>query len=195
MASIEAAKAALRKTIADNVGKLSTEEKERQSKIVFNRLINLPEFKNSKRVSVFLSTSDEIDTEPMVRKIFEGNKLCFVPRYSKAGMQMVRLASMEDWENLPVTKWNIKQPLLKDQREDAIETGGLDLVICPGVAFTPKGDRLGHGGGYYDAYLKKLSEIQKQPPATVAVGFKQQIVESLPLTPTDFNVKVVLFAD
>lgn len=36
---------------------------------------------------------------------------------------MVRLLSMEDWTNLPLTKWNIKQPLLKEEREDAVETG------------------------------------------------------------------------
>lgn len=38
-------------------------------------------------------------------------------------MQMVRLTSMKDWDELPLTKWNIKQPKLKEERENAIETG------------------------------------------------------------------------
>jgi len=63
------------------------------------------------------------------------------------------------------------------------------------VAFTAKGDRLGHGGGYYDVYLKKLKAIQKSPPATVAVGFKEQIVTELPLTANDVPIDIVLFAD
>lgn len=38
-------------------------------------------------------------------------------------MQMVKLDSMQDWDNLPMTKWKIKQPKLADKRENAIETG------------------------------------------------------------------------
>jgi len=194
MATVEA-KANLRKEIADRVSKLSPDEIQRQSKIVYEKLINLPEFKSSKRVSIFLSTDSEIDTEPIVRKIFDDQKKCYVPRYSKAGMQMVRLNSMEDWETLPMTKWMIKQPALKDVREDAIESGGLDLVICPGVAFTKEGHRTGHGGGYYDRYLTKLKEMQEKPPATVAVAFKEQVLDSIPVTPTDVIIDKVLFAE
>ncbi|XP_050293751.1 5-formyltetrahydrofolate cyclo-ligase-like [Anthonomus grandis grandis] len=195
MANIVEAKKAIRALIPDKIAQLSCEEKARQSKIVFNKLINLPVFNTSKRISVYLSTADEIDTEPIVRTIFAQGKECFVPRYCKAGMQMVKLRSMEDWETLPLTKWNIKQPLLKDVREDAIETGGLDLIICPGVAFTKKGDRLGHGGGYYDVFQKKLRETQKQSLTSVAVAFKEQILDELPLTDRDVTVDMVLYSE
>lgn len=87
------------------------------------QLYNLPEFQNSKRVSIYLSTENEVDTENILRKLFELGKSCFVPRYDGNVMQMVRLNSMEDWENLPMTKWKIKQPKLKDVRENALETG------------------------------------------------------------------------
>ncbi|XP_076268064.1 5-formyltetrahydrofolate cyclo-ligase-like [Rhynchophorus ferrugineus] len=189
------AKSALRVKIADALAVLTTEEKKRQSKIVFDKLLNLPIFASSKRISIFLSMDGEIDTEPMVRKIFEQEQECFIPRYSKAGMQMVKLKSMEDWETLPLTKWNIKQPLLKDQREDAIETGGLDLIICPGVAFTKEGYRLGHGGGYYDRFIRKLQQIQATPPVTIAVAFKEQILDEIPVEDTDTTIDRVLFDD
>ncbi|XP_060536586.1 5-formyltetrahydrofolate cyclo-ligase isoform X2 [Cylas formicarius] len=195
MASIQAAKAALRQDIQNKVSTLSTEEKQRQSKIVLRKLLALPVFQTSQRVSVFLSTEDEINTEPVVRKIFEDGKTCFVPRYSKAGMQMVRLYSMDDWENLPLTKWNIKQPALKEQREDALETGGLDLIIIPGVAFTKEGFRMGHGGGYYDAFLTKCKTIQQNPPSTVAVTFKEQVLPDIPKTEKDVKIDIVLYAE
>lgn len=35
---------------------------------------------------------------------------------------MVRLQSMSDYESLPLTKWNIKQPAMEG-RENALETG------------------------------------------------------------------------
>lgn len=90
-------KEAIRKEIANNLKSLTREEKQRQSKIVFEKvkttllkfsthmllllqLINLPSFQNCKRVSTYLSIDNEIDTEPIVRKIFETGKECFVPR-------------------------------------------------------------------------------------------------------------------
>jgi hypothetical protein len=42
-------------------------------------------------------------------------------------MEMLRLYSMEDYQNLPVTKWSIKQPEpIKDKglaREEALASG------------------------------------------------------------------------
>lgn len=55
--------------------------------------------------------------------MFEMKKEVFVPRYKGKQMEMVKLFSMQDYENLPVTKWNIKQPSFNEPRENALETG------------------------------------------------------------------------
>jgi len=46
-------------------------------------------------------------------------------RYKQNGseMDMVRLYSLQDLENLPRTKWNIPQPLESEERENALDTG------------------------------------------------------------------------
>lgn len=103
-------------------------------------MITLPEYKTSKRISLYLSTNDEVDTLRILENIFETGKEAFVPRYAGSAMSMVKLRNMEDYESLPLTKWNIKQPAMDDVREDAMENGGLDMVILPGVAFTKSGD-------------------------------------------------------
>jgi hypothetical protein len=48
---------------------------------------------------------------PIIFAISSG-KRCFIPRYFKGGstMDMVRLKDMDDYNSLPLTKWNIKQP-------------------------------------------------------------------------------------
>nr|XP_008195843.1 PREDICTED: 5-formyltetrahydrofolate cyclo-ligase isoform X1 [Tribolium castaneum] len=188
-------KEAVRREISERLKHLTSEEKQTQSKIVFEKLLNLPSFQKSKRVSTYLSIDNEIDTEPIVRKIFETGKECFVPRYSKAGMEMVKIHSYQDWETLPVTSWGIKQPGLKEQREDALKTGGLDFVVVPGVGFTAKGLRLGHGGGYYDRYMADLRKNQDVPPALVGLAFKEQICDDLPVTELDVQIDLVLFPE
>ncbi|CAH0550305.1 unnamed protein product [Brassicogethes aeneus] len=189
------AKTLLRKEIAEKLKGISAEERNRQSEIVQEKLFSLPEFKSSKRVSVFLSMDTEINTEPIVRKLFDDGKECFVPRYTKTNMQMVKLTSMADWENLPLTKWNIKQPSLTEDREDALKTGGLDLIISPGVAFTKTGLRIGHGGGYYDKYFQNLRDNQKKPVTFIGVAFREQIVNDIPVESTDIALDAVIYPE
>lgn len=47
----------------------------------------------------------------------------FVPSYSGNRMVMLKINDMNDFESLPITKWNIRQPNHDGIREDATETG------------------------------------------------------------------------
>ncbi|GLV43416.1 Methenyltetrahydrofolate synthetase [Carabus blaptoides fortunei] len=195
MEAIHASKAVLRKEIKHKISTLTTDYKKLQSDIVLRKLFALPIFKDSQRISVYLSTKDEISTDIIVKKIFENNNKCFVPRYNNQIMEMVKLESLRDYDTLPLTKWNIKQPNLTEPRENALETGGLDLIIVPGVAFTTNGIRMGHGKGYYDTFLSKCIEKQEMPPRTVALAFKEQIVDDIPCHDHDIKIDLVLYPD
>ncbi|XP_012526510.1 5-formyltetrahydrofolate cyclo-ligase isoform X1 [Monomorium pharaonis] len=192
MAILTPAKRALRKEIKDILKNISIEERKEQSAIVFKKLCHLKQYQESTRISLYLSTTDEIDTLPILKDIFDRGKEAFVPQYHGKTMEMVKLKSMKDYEALPLTKWNIKQPSATEHRENALETGGLDLVILPGVAFTINGKRLGHGMGYYDKYLKRCFKNQTIRPYLVAVGFKEQIQEDIPVNENDVPVDIVL---
>lgn len=119
---------------------------------------------------------------------------------------------MEDFQNLPLTKWNIKQPKDDGTRESAVETGGLDLILLPGVAFTEQGGRLGHGMGYYDKFIadmfvknpekERLSirgdtakKLQEKKTILLGLALKEQITEEVPLEPTDYLLDDVISAD
>jgi 5-formyltetrahydrofolate cyclo-ligase len=64
-------------------------------------------------------------------------------------------------------------------------------VIVPGIAFDMRGNRLGFGGGYFDAFLKKL------PAKTlkVALAFSSQIVKSVPREPHDVKMNYIITED
>jgi 5-formyltetrahydrofolate cyclo-ligase len=99
---------------------------------------------------------------------------------------------MEDYESLPMTKWKIKQPPDDDStREDALSTGGLDLLLVPGLAFTKDGKRLGRGKGYYDSYLTRM-KAKGLLPQTVALAFSFQVCKEVPTSDDDFIIDKVL---
>ncbi|XP_059861302.1 5-formyltetrahydrofolate cyclo-ligase isoform X3 [Delphinus delphis] len=70
---------------------------------------------------------DEIETEEIIKDIFQQGKTCFIPRYQFQSnhMDMVKLASPEEISSLPKTSWNIHQPSEVEVREEALSTGSL----------------------------------------------------------------------
>ena len=57
----------------------------------------------------------------------------------------------------------------------------LDVVVVPGLAFTPDGRRLGQGGGHYDRFLPRL----RPDCVTIGACFAEQVVADLPTEPHD----------
>ncbi|KAK2584307.1 hypothetical protein KPH14_006700 [Odynerus spinipes] len=190
--NMKALKSALRKEMSNIISNINSEEKARQSLRVFEKLKELPQYQNSKRISLYLSTADEIDTLPILKNIFETGKEAFVPRYAGKNMEMVKLLSMDDYEKLPLTKWNIKQPDTSENRENALENGGLDLILLPGVAFTKSGKRLGHGMGYYDRFLENCFQKQQKKPYLIAIAFNEQVKDDIPTTEKDVMLDMIL---
>ena len=50
--------------------------------------------------------------------------------------------------------------------------------------------RLGMGGGYYDRFLEKISQA-----TIVAVVFREQILEDLPVLAHDITIKNIVYYD
>ena len=98
-------------------------------------------------------------------------------------MDLLRLDSESEYDGLEKDAWGI--PSLSadsvDNRENAMggkgltlmgeqitdgasegNAGGLDLVVVPAVAFDTHLDRLGHGAGFYDAFLTRFCSQGKR---------------------------------
>jgi 5-formyltetrahydrofolate cyclo-ligase len=75
--------------------------------------------------------------------------------------------------------------------EEEPDPDSVDVIIVPGVAFTPNGDRLGQGGGWYDRFLERVPD----GVVTIGVAFAEQIVDVLPLEAHDRRLDAVLCDD
>lgn len=63
----------------------------------------------------------------------------------------------------------------------------IDLAIIPGMAFTPQGDRLGRGKGYYDRLLPQLT------CPLIGLAFPFQMVDSIPTEDHDVKMDEVIY--
>ncbi len=84
---------------------------------------------------------------------------------------------VDDERQLQAGAYGIPEPLESCAR---IAASQLDIIIVPGIAFGENGERLGHGGGYYDRYL------QRAPQARLfALAFREQFCADIPLEQHD----------
>ena len=72
-----------------------------------------------------------------------------------------------------------------------VPIGELEVVLVPGVAFSPSGARLGFGGGFYD---RTFSEPPQRTSAslTFGVAFSFQLTEGLPVEAWDLRVSALV---
>ncbi|XP_026681491.1 5-formyltetrahydrofolate cyclo-ligase [Diaphorina citri] len=150
-----------------------------------------PVYEQSKRISIYVDRDDEISTRKIIQHICSSGKECFIPRYDKTEMTMLVLHRYEDLDNLIKNKENILQHSQTEPTEDAMKTGGLDLVVVPGRAFTETGKRMGRGKGYYDTYLSELKRISPHCK-TIGLAFSCQMVEDLPMSDHDVPLDYVI---
>jgi 5-formyltetrahydrofolate cyclo-ligase len=70
----------------------------------------------------------------------------------------------------------------------ALEPGAIDVVVVPGLAFDPAGNRVGYGGGHYDRYLRRLARSALR----VGICFPRQLVPEVPHGEGDEPVDLVV---
>ena len=115
---------------------------------IARRIISCPEYQEARTVMAFVSTSEEADLRPFLRKVLDDQKRLAVPLCTAPGIMEARL--IRGLEQLAPGRYGILEPVPESAR---LEPNEIDLIIVPCMTCTPRGERLGHGGGYYDRYL------------------------------------------
>lgn len=176
-AAISTAKKALRSLVRRRLAGVSTEALAAQSSAVADRLARFPRFATSRCVAVFLSMPAlEIDTRAVIDRARVSKTCILVPKVvgpSSADMIFVHIQPHERMSDFPVDRWHIPDPPLTYCSESTAACGPrfsldphgesseplykgailppVDIVLVPGLAFSPSGARLGHGKGFYGA--------------------------------------------
>jgi 5-formyltetrahydrofolate cyclo-ligase len=202
MTARQAEKAEMRKHIRGALAALPAALIATESALACERVLAHPAIAASQSVSVYLTMPQgECQTSVLVEELFRRGKHIYVPRIDGKGahqMSMVRMDSLEQLLALERNSWGIPEPkpLAHGASAGPEERGELvDVVVVPAVAFDSGCNRLGHGRGYYDAFLARLA-LQRSaallPPATtIGLGLQKQLVPAVPVSDHDVTLDCV----
>jgi 5-formyltetrahydrofolate cyclo-ligase len=142
------------------------------------KVAEMADYQEAHSVMAFVGFKGEPDTDPLFARLAVDGKRLLLPRVEPSGIVVV-----DGSTPLVASKFGVQEPT-----GPAVDVAEIDLVIVPGLAFTPAGDRLGYGRGYYDRLLPTVSA------PTVGVCFEDQLVDEMPLAAHDVRVGAVVSA-
>jgi 5-formyltetrahydrofolate cyclo-ligase len=178
-------KQALRKEIMAARDALLAVERRELSAAIASQIITLDAYRNACCVLAYMSFGSEFDTAALIADALTAGKALCLPRVESATRRLVLHQVSDVARDLKEGTWGIREPHAKLPRADLAQ---IDFVLLPGVAFTPRCERLGYGGGFYD----RLIPTFPKRPALVAAAFGVQIRGQVPLDANDQRVDVVV---
>ena len=163
--------------------------KTRKAKFI-NRSINFIEFKKIlytlrskkiKNIGGYFPINSEIGCLDILEKLERNNFKISLPVTKKNN-------------NMDFYQWSFNDPLKVSYRgipEPAMKKKVYpDILIVPLVAFDNNKFRLGYGGGFYDRYISKISNLKKI--LTVGFGFSFQELKKIPINKFDQRLDLIL---
>jgi 5-formyltetrahydrofolate cyclo-ligase len=179
-------KQTLRRRILAGRSALDPAQRLRLSRAIAARLLNLPEFERGRCVLAYLSFGSELDTHDFVSALLARGCGLVLPRIDLANRRLNLYRVTDPDAQTVAGVWGIQEP---DPDRCAIaDMAAIDAALVPGVAFTSRCERMGYGGGFYDALIREWPT----PPPLIAGAFSLQIVDTVPLGPGDRPIDVVV---
>mmetsp|Transcript_43992 Transcript_43992/g.116345 ORF Transcript_43992/g.116345 Transcript_43992/m.116345 type:complete len:210 (-) Transcript_43992:16-645(-) len=171
------AKHVLRRTMRAQLKNLGDTELDRQSRLVFERIVRANWYMASRSIAIFMSMPNgELRTELILRHAFSEGKRVYCPRVMGDGwMEFFEVQSADEALQLPLSAWKIPEPPVDSVRADPKE---LDVIFVPAVAVDLARRRCGHGKGFYDRYLVRARE-REGPFHAIGIVLQEQVVEEV----------------
>lgn len=171
----------LRETVRALEQSLSPEELGESDRLLFDRLMALPQVADSNVLLLFWGMGREPDTQQLFAPLTAAGKTVLLPRCLTGGeMELRAWQGRERAVRHPYGMWEPSEdcPLFA---ADAV-----DLVLVPALCYDRAGFRLGRGGGFYDRFLARYTGF--------SVGLCRQALlqDRVPREAHDLGVRLVL---
>lgn len=158
----------IRRDIRQQRRLLAPEAKSRMDERIYHNLLRLVNHFQPEVLYAYASVRQEADTWQFMKKMWEMKKPIALPRIEGEQICFYYVTGRQDLQAGPM---GILEPA-EGKCIPAAQAAA--LVITPGLAFSPDGDRIGYGSGYYDRFFAR------EPYHTsVAVAYPFQIRQDI----------------
>lgn len=155
------------------------DNKKELDKKIFNEVINLKEYKESKLLLTYVPLEDEVDTFKLIEYSLKIGKKVAVPKCKGNNIEFYYINSLND---LSKGKFNILEPITNKLVTDFENS----ICIVPGVAFDKQNNRIGYGKGFYDRFLQNYNGIK------IGLAYRECICEEIDNESTDIKMDKIV---
>ena len=157
-----------------------------KSQLIHNRLMTINVFRTalqSEQLMSFVSMQLEVDAIPLFKE-----RSMIVPYCESGEIVPIRIRKLDELE--PSNGMKILEPKFAVRQDISrhVLPEQIAAVLVPGLAFDRFGNRLGRGRGYYDRFLRRLSD----DVLTIGLTFDEMLREQIPHDENDYPVKMVV---
>ena len=172
----------LRTMIRQKKRAMTEAEIEKKSAQLGRLLADSEVYRSARVIYGYLPYNQEVRTIPMLELAIRDGKRVAVPKVYGDEMKFIYL---DDLTRIAKGYAGIPEPIA----DEPIACDRDALVLMPGLAFDPKGHRIGYGGGFYDRFLASEPEHP-----TVALCYDFQMLPNLETEEFDIPVDQVFWA-
>jgi len=162
-------------------------ERVAKSAKIGERLFALPEFKRARVILFYASKKHEVQTHELIEQALLLGKRVAVP-LTDMRCHCLHLSEVKCLRDLAPGHFGILEPTKATFRP--VSPHSIDIVIVPGVAFDPQGNRIGYGMGFYDSLLRQMPHAK-----AIALAFEFQLVDEIPAEAHDVRVHRIITED
>ena len=184
-------KADIRKQMKLQRNSLTDRDRALFNESIKKNLLNTTEYQRCGQLFCFVSFGSEIDTQEVLLQALLDGKEVYIPRIEEnASMEFYHIDHLQD---LQPSRFGVPEPLPVEvrryQSRGKSEVIGLPLMILPGLAFDPHGNRIGYGAGYYDKFFDRYP---KELFYKLGICYDFQMVEQIEAEEHDVRADSIL---
>jgi 5-formyltetrahydrofolate cyclo-ligase len=169
-------KQAVRRSLRETLAGMTDADRHAKGVSACRFVYSSAEFDAARVVMLYLSNPSEVDTAPIALRAWQDGKQVVVPKVSwdQRRILPVEISSLKDGLT---TTGPVREPIAGKP----IPLNLIDLVIVPGLGFTPTGFRIGRGMGFYDRFLAQPEFLGR----SCGLAFEEQVLPTLPVLDHD----------